>query len=112
MDLRVEDGDGDSRKPSARAEVEQGGQTGWQGVGTRDGFEDVTAENFILIADGGEVGFFIPLEEEPKVVVEEFGLPLCQWWKVGLVQECGEFYRATHAETDSSMLRGSQQDAA
>ena len=72
----------------------------------------MAAEYLIFVADGGEVSLLIPPEEEVNVFGEEAGLVLGQWCEAGFSQQGGEFVFEAHALTDSSMMRGCQQDAA
>ena len=67
VDLGADEGDGDAGKAGAGAEIEQGVDVGGEGCGAEDGFEKVTAKNAFFIADGGEVGFGIPFQEEGQV---------------------------------------------
>jgi hypothetical protein len=47
------DGDGNAGEACSRAEVEEGGDAGGEGLGAGDGFDEVAGEDGFGIADGG-----------------------------------------------------------
>ena len=67
LDLRTEEGDGDSGETCSRAEVEEGGGVGVEMTGGEEAFAEVAADDLLRIADGGEVSAGVPLEEEIEV---------------------------------------------
>jgi hypothetical protein len=66
----VEELDGEAGKAGTGAEVEEGG-VGWEAwsevPGSEEAFAEVAADDFFGVADGGEVGAGVPLEEEVEV---------------------------------------------
>jgi len=89
-DLGAKEGDGDAGKAGSAAEVEEIGNVFRQELGTKDGFEEVAAEDAFFVPDGGEVGFGVPLLEEGEVGGEFFSEFRGQGWVAGFVEELVE----------------------
>ena len=66
-DLGAANGDGDSGKTGAGAEVEEGGDAGGEGAGAGDGFDEMAGENAVFVADCGEIDAGIPAKNKRNI---------------------------------------------
>ena len=71
-DFGAADGDGNAGEAGAGSIVEEGGDAGGKGMGAGDGLEEVALEDGVGIADGGEVGAGVPVNEERQIVYKLF----------------------------------------
>jgi hypothetical protein len=69
-DFGAQEGDGYAGETCSAAEVEEGGGLWMEVAGGEEALTEVAADYFFGVADGGEVGAGVPLEEEIKVVGE------------------------------------------
>ena len=90
VDAGPDEGDGDAWEPGAGAIVEEGCDVGGKVLGAEDGFDEVTAEDAFVVADGGEVGFLVPALEELEVGGEFFGEAGCEGWGIGFGKDLVE----------------------
>ena len=56
-------------------------------MGAEDGFEEMTAEDAFFVADGGEVGFGVPLLQEGQVGREFICGFVVEAWVAGFGEE-------------------------
>ena len=66
-DLGAEEGYGEAWEAGSGAEVEQRRGVGVKVAGGEEAFAEVAADDLFGVADGGEVGTGVPLEEEVEV---------------------------------------------
>jgi len=66
-DLGAQEGYGESGEASSAAEVEEGGGCWVKVAGGEEALAEVAADYLFGVADGGEVGAGVPLEEEVEV---------------------------------------------
>ena len=67
LNAGAKEGDGQSGEAGSGAEVEEAGGAGVEMPGGEEAFSEVTADDLLGIADGGEVSAGVPLEEEVEV---------------------------------------------
>ena len=67
LDFGVKEGDGEPGEAGSGAEVEEGFGFGRDVQASEEALAEVTADDLLGIADGGEVGAGVPLEEEIEV---------------------------------------------
>jgi hypothetical protein len=81
-ELGVEELDGESGESGTGAEVEEG-RGGSDVLGSEEAFAEVAADDLFGVADGGEVGAGVPLEEEVEISGELGEEGFGQTWGVG-----------------------------
>jgi hypothetical protein len=67
LNVRTEKGDGKAGEASSGSEVEEGAGVWVEVTGGEEAFSEVATDNFLGVADGGEVGTGVPLEEKIEV---------------------------------------------
>jgi hypothetical protein len=67
VDVGAEKGDGEAGKTCSGAEVEEGLRAGGEMAGGEETLTEVAANDLFGVADGGEIGAGVPLEEEIEV---------------------------------------------
>jgi hypothetical protein len=66
-DFGAQEGDGETGEAGSAAEVEEGGGCRVEVAGGEEALAEVAADDLFGVADGGEVGAGVPLEEEIEV---------------------------------------------
>jgi len=67
LNVRAEESDGKAGKAGPGAEVEEGGGVGVEMGGGEEALAEVAADDLLGIADGGEIGASVPLEEQIEI---------------------------------------------
>jgi len=67
LNVRTEKGDGKAGEASSGSKIEEGAGVWVEVTGGEEAFSEVATDDFLGIADGGEVGAGVPLEEEIEV---------------------------------------------
>ncbi len=73
LNFRVKQGDWQARKACTGAEVEESCRRWVEVLGSEEAFAEVAADDLFRVADGGEVGAGVPLEEEVRDTLRVLG---------------------------------------